>query len=454
MTRHLGAAGRLASAFIDSKLTPLLIIAALALGVVAVIALPREEEPQIIVPMVDVMVGMPGASPEEVEQRVTRPMEKLLWEVPGVEYLYSTSSPGMSMVIVRFYVGQNEEQALVRLNQKLASNLDRIPAGVTPPLVKARSIDDVPVMALTLWGARYDDFQLRQIAAQLDDGLKQVTDVSEVTLLGGRSRQVTVEIDPNRLAAYGLDPLMVRGALMMSNARMPADSLVTGNRSDLLEAGRWLRDASDVRNAVVSAQGGRPVLVRDVASVRDGDAEATSLVTFMGRDGRAYPAVTIAVAKRKGTNAIDLTRRINEKIETLRGTVLPADLHVTVTRDYGQTAEHKSNELLFHMLLAVLSVVALMWLTLGRRESLVVLVAIPVTLALTLFVFYLYGYTLNRITLFALIFSIGILVDDAIVVVENIVRHARMANDERRPFAAIAVRGRRRGRATRPSWPP
>jgi multidrug efflux pump subunit AcrB len=440
MTRHLGAAGRLASAFIDSKLTPLLIIAALALGVVAVIALPREEEPQIIVPMVDVMVGMPGASPEEVEQRVTRPMEKLLWEVPGVEYLYSTSSPGMSMVIVRFYVGQNEEQALVRLNQKLASNVDRIPAGVTPPLVKARSIDDVPVMALTLWGARYDDFQLRQIAAQLDDGLKQVTDVSEVTLLGGRSRQVTVEIDPNRLAAYGLDPLMVRGALMMSNARMPADSLVTGNRSDLLEAGRWLRDASDVRNAVVSARGGRPVLVRDVATVRDGDAEATSLVTFMGRDGRAYPAVTIAVAKRKGTNAIDLTRRINEKIETLRGTVLPADLHVTVTRDYGQTAEHKSNELLFHMLLAVLSVVALMWLTLGRRESLVVLVAIPVTLALTLFVFYLYGYTLNRITLFALIFSIGILVDDAIVVVENIVRHARMANDERRPFAAIAVR--------------
>jgi len=440
MTRPYGAAGRLAAAFIDSKLTPLLIIAALALGILAVVALPREEEPQIIVPMVDVMVGMPGASPEEVEQRVTRPMEKLLWEVPGVEYLYSTSSPGMSMVIVRFFVGQNEEQALVRLNQKLASNMDRIPAGVTPPLVKARSIDDVPVMALTLWGGRYDDFQLRQVAAQLDDSLKEVTDVSEITILGGRARQVTVDIDPSRLAAYGLDPLMVRGALMASNARMPASSLVRGNRDDLLEAGRWLASADDVRNVVVTARGGSSILVRDVASVRDGDAEPSSLVTFMARDGRAYPAVTIAIAKRKGTNAIDLTHRIEAKLATLEGTVLPADLQVTVTRNYGETAAHKSNELLFHMLLAVLSVVALMWLALGRRESVVVLVAIPVTLALTLFVFYLYGYTLNRITLFALIFSIGILVDDAIVVVENIVRHVRMASHDRRSFSAIAVR--------------
>jgi len=440
MSRPYGVAGRLAGAFIDSKLTPLFIVAALALGIVAVVALPREEEPQIIVPMVDVMVGMPGASPEEVEQRVTRPMEKLLWEVPGVEYLYSTSSPGMSLVIVRFLVGQDEEEALVRLNQKLASNMDRIPAGVTPPLVKARSIDDVPVMALTLWGPRYDDFQLRQVAAQLHDGLKEVVDVSEVTIIGGRSRQLTVDIDPSRLAAYGLDPLAVRGALMASNARMPAATLVRGNRGDLLEAGRWLTDAAEVGDVVVSARSGRPVLVRDVAAVRDGDAEPSSLVTFTATDGRTYPAVTIAIAKRKGTNAIELTDRIREKLETLRGVVLPADLNVTVTRDYGETAAHKSNELLFHMVLAVLSVVALMWLTLGRRESVVVLVAIPVTLALTLFVFYIYGYTLNRITLFALIFSIGILVDDAIVVVENIVRHARMATGERRPFTAIAVR--------------
>jgi len=440
MTRGYGAAGRLAAAFIDSKLTPLFLIGSLALGLVAVIALPREEEPQIIVPMVDVIVAMPGASPEEVEQRVTRPMEKLLWEVPGVEYLYSTSSPGLSMVVVRFFVGENEEAALVRLNQKLASNQDRIPAGVSSPLVKLRSIDDVPVMALTLWGERYDDFQLRQVAAQLHDSLKEVTDVSEVTIIGGRPRQVTVEIDPNRLAAYGLDPLRVHGAIVSTNARLDASTLVRDNRGDLLEAGRWLASADDVRNVVVSAERGRPVLVRDVAAVRDADAEPTSLVTFLTRDERAYPAVTIAIAKRKGTNAIDLTHRIEEKIDTLRGTLLPSDLQVTVTRNYGETAADKSNELLFHMLLAVLSVCALIWVALGRREAAVVLVAIPVTLALTLFVFYLYGYTLNRITLFALIFSIGILVDDAIVVVENIVRHARMSTGERTSLAAITIR--------------
>ena len=431
MSEAPGAAGRLAGAFVNSKLTPLFILASVALGLLAVLALPREEEPQIIVPMIDVFVQMPGASAAEVEQRVTRPMEKLLWEVPGVEYLYSTSSPGLSMVVVRFYVGEQEEAALVRLNQKLAANADRVPPGVVGPLVKLRSIDDVPVMALTLWGPQYDDFQLRLVAAQIHDSLKEVPDVSEVTIIGGRTRQITVEIDPSRLAAYGLDPLMVRGALAAANTQQPASTLVREGRSELLQAGRWLRDVEDVRNVVVSAAGSRPVLVRDLGAVGDQDAEATSHVTFLARDGRAYPAVTIAIAKRKGTNAIAVTRRIQQKLETLRGTMLPSDLRVSVTRNYGETAAHKSNELLFHMLLAVLSVSALIWLALGRRESAVVLVAIPVTLALTLFVFYLYGYTLNRITLFALIFSIGILVDDAIVVVENIVRHARMAGDGR-----------------------
>jgi multidrug efflux pump subunit AcrB len=433
-----GAAGRLAAAFIHSKLTPLFMVASLALGALAVVALPREEEPQIIVPMADVIVQMPGASPEEVEQRVTRPMERLLWEVPGVEYLYSTSSPGLSMVVVRFYVGENEEESLVRLNQKLHSNFDRIPSGVSAPIVKFRSIDDVPVMALTIWGPRYDDFQLRLVAAQIQERLKEVPDVSEVTLIGGRLRQVTVEIEPGRLAAYGLDPLMVRGALAAANQQQPASTLVREGRGEILQAGRWLRDVEDVRNVVVSAAGARPVLVRDVASVADQDAEPTSLVTFLGRDARAFPAVTIAIAKRKGTNAIDVTHRIEQKLDTLRGTMLPSDLTLTVTRNYGETAAHKSNELLFHMLLAVLSVSALIWFALGRREAGVVLVAIPVTLALTLFVFYLYGYTLNRITLFALIFSIGILVDDAIVVVENIVRHARMTTGQ--SLASIAIR--------------
>jgi multidrug efflux pump subunit AcrB len=440
MTRPYGVAGRLAAAFIDSKLTPLFLVASLALGALAVVALPREEEPQIIVPMIDVMVQMPGASPAEVEQRVTRPMEKLLWEIPGVEYVYSTSSPGLSMVIVRFYVGQNEEQAIVRLNQKLFANMDVIPPGVSAPIVKPRSIDDVPVMALTLWGERYSDVELRRVAEQLHDVIKEVPDVSEVTIAGGRRRQVTVEIDPSRLSSYGIDPLGVQRAIQSANMRQRAGEIVSGGRSEIVEAGAWIDSVARLENIVVDTRGGRSVWLRDVAAVRDEDGEPTSYVAHHTPDGRMFPAVTISIAKRKGVNAIDLTRRISAKIETVRGVLVPADLQLTVTRNYGDTAAHKSNELLWHMFLAVASVGILIWLTLGRREAAVVLVAIPVTLALTLLVFYLYGYTLNRITLFALIFSIGILVDDAIVVVENIVRHARLSTGEEGSFSALIVK--------------
>jgi multidrug efflux pump subunit AcrB len=439
MSRPYGVAGRLAGAFIHSKLTPLVVLASLSLGLLAIVALPREEEPQIIVPMVDVFVQMPGASPAEIEQRIARPMEKLLWEVPGVEYLYSTSSPGMAMVIVRFRVGEPEEAALVRLNQKLQANFDLIPPGASPPLVKPRSIDDVPILGLTLWSARYDDYQLRQVAAQLHDAIKEVTDVSNVEIIGGRPRQVAVEVDPARLGSYGLDPSAVANAIQGANARPPAADVVSGNQSTLVQAGSWLDSADAVQRVVVGSRGGYPVRVGDVAAVRDGDAEPASYVAYQGRDGRSYPAVTLAVSKRKGTNAIEVTRRAEAAVARLKGTLLPADVTVAVTRNYGETAQHKSNELLWHMFLAVFSVSILIWLTLGRREAVVVLVAVPVTLALTLFVFYLYGYTLNRITLFALIFSIGILVDDAIVVVENIVRHARLAGSDR-SFAAVAVR--------------
>ena len=427
MSGSYGVAGRTAAAFIGSKLTPLIVIGSLAMGLLAVVALPREEEPQIIVPMVDVFVQMPGASPAEVEQRVTRPMEKLIWEIPGVEYVYSTSSPGSSMVTVRFRVGEPEEPALVRLNQKLGSHFDIIPPGASLPLVKPRSIDDVPIMALTLWSSRYDDDELRAVAGQLHDAVKEVQDVSNVEIIGGRTRQVSVDIDPARLSSYGLDPTSIAGAIQGANARPPSADIVGGNRSRLLQAGSWLTSAGEVGQVVVGARGGSPVFVADVAAVRDGDAEPTSYVAFQGRDGRSYPAVTLAISKRKGTNAIDLTRRVDRVVSRLRGSVLPSDLQVTVTRNYGETAARKSNELLSHMLIAIVSVSVLIWLTLGRREAAVVLVAIPVTLALTLAVFALLGYTLNRITLFALIFSIGILVDDAIVVIENIVRHRRLA---------------------------
>jgi multidrug efflux pump subunit AcrB len=438
--QHVGVAGRLAATFIRSKLTPLFIAASLALGAFAVVALPREEEPQIIVPMIDVFVNLPGATPTEVEQRITRPMEKLLWEVPGVEYLYSTSSPGQSMVIVRFYVGEDEERALVRLNQKLSANMDRIPPGASPPLVKPRSIDDVPMMALTLWGPRYDDHHLRQIAAQLREVIAEVPDVSEVTLIGGRPREVRVEVDPARLAAADVDPLRVARAIEGANARLSSAGPVSGGGISRLDAGSSLDAISDLRRVAVSGADGRSVLVGDVATVTDGDAEPSSYVRYHSRTEGAHGAVTIAIAKRKGANAITVAHLVEEKLDTLHGVLIPADLNVSITRNYGETAAEKSNELLYHMFLAVLSVSVLIGLALGRREAAVVLIAIPVTLALTLFAFALYGYTLNRITLFALIFSIGILVDDAIVVVENIVRHARMKTGESSGLTAIAVR--------------
>jgi multidrug efflux pump subunit AcrB len=440
VTQPLGAAGRLAAAFINSKLTPLLIVASMGLGALAIAALPREEEPQIVVPMVDVFVQMPGATPAEVEQRVTRPMERLLWEVPGIEYLYSTSSSGQALVIVRFRVGEPEEAALVRLNQKLAANADLIPPGATGPIVKPRSIDDVPIFAVTLWSPRYDDFQLRTLAAQLRDAIVEVPDVSEVTLMGGRTRQMSVTLDPSRLAAYDLDALAIRQAIGAANVRSTATGMVSGGQVTGLDAGRHLTSRDDVADVVIQSTAGRSIRVRDVAEVADADAEPGSYVTMQSRDAGAHPAVTIAVAKRRGTNAISVSHRIDQKLETLKGTLIPSDVHLTVTRDYGETSSHKSNELLWHMLIAVLSVSLLIWLVLGRREAGVVLIAIPVTLALTLFVFYLYGYTLNRITLFALIFSIGILVDDAIVVVENIVRHARLGDGQPGGLIALTVR--------------
>ena len=438
-TTSTGLAGRLAAAFIQSKLTPLIIVASLALGGFAIVSLPREEEPQIIVPMIDVSVAMPGASPTEIEQRVTRPIEALLSQVPGVEYVYSTSSPGQAMVIVRFFVGQNEEDALVRLNQKLSAHAAELPPGAQPPHVQARSIDDVPIVAVTLWGDRYDDRQLRTLAAQVREALAEVTDVSDVSIIGGQPREVRVEVDPSQLASAGVDPLMVARAIQGTNVRASSMGPVGRGRVSTLQTGASLPDVDAVREVVVTGTGGRNLRVGDVARVVDGDAEPTAYVRFASRAAGTHPAVTIAVAKRTGANAIQVARQVEARLEALRGVVLPSDVTVSVTRNYGETAEEKSNELLYHMLVAVISVSVLVGLALGLREAGVVLTAIPVTLALTLFAFALYGYTLNRITLFALIFSIGILVDDAIVVVENIVRHARMFHDRARSMTEVAI---------------
>ncbi len=434
----LGPAGRFAKVWIDSKLTPLVIVGSLLLGGFAVWKLPREEEPQIVVPMVDVFVQMPGASAREVEERVTKPMEKLLWEIPGVEYIYTTSSPGMSTAIVRFLVGQDEEKSIVRLNQKLNANLDRIPQGASAPLVKPRSIDDVPILGLTFRSKRYGDYDLRRIAAQVEDAVKQTPDVSAVTMIGGQRREIQITPDTARLSAYGVSALQVVNALGLSNRRLPAGQFASSSRQYLLEAGEFLHTPEDVRNVVVAVANEKPIFVRDVAEVTDGGEEPSQYVRFS--DGKGfYPAVTLAISKRKGTNAVTVAEEVLRRLEPLKGKAIPGDVEMTITRDYGETAKEKSNELLFHMLIAVVSVSVLVAITLGLRESLIVFAAIPVTLALTLTVFWLYGYTLNRITLFALIFSIGILVDDAIVVVENIVRHWRMNSNEGRPPFDVAV---------------
>ena len=450
MKERLGVAGKFAHAFIDSKLTPLIIAASILLGVGAVLMLPREEEPQIIVPMIDLFVQMPGASAKEVEERVTRPMEQLLWEIPGVEYIYSTSSPGFSMAIVRFRVGEDEEKSIVKLNQKMFANFDLIPPGASQPLIKPRSIDDVPILALTLSSDRYDHFTLRRIAAQVYDQIKQVVDVSEVKIIGGQRRQVRVILDSAKMAAYHLAPVAVIPILDQQNRQLTSGSFSSHNQEFLVDTGGFLRTAEEVGGIVVGAFNQRPVFLRDIAKIADGPEEPADYVLMsQGRDvlpknpgtsiSSALPAVTLTVAKRKGTNAIQLADRVLKKIDLVKGVMIPDDVTVTVTRNYGETAEEKSNELLFHMLIAIVSVSVLIMVTLGLRESGIVAIAIPVTLALTLALLYLYGYTLNRVTLFALIFSIGILVDDAIVVVENIVRHYRLPENRDRPILEVAA---------------
>jgi multidrug efflux pump subunit AcrB len=433
-----GVAGRIAAAFINSKLTPLIVVAALLLGLGAIVLLPREEEPQIKVPIVDVMVNMAGFSAKEVEERATRPMEKLLWEIPGVEYIYSTSRDSESLVIVRFKVGSNPEECLVRLTEKLRSNYDRIPHGVGTPLVKPKSIDDVPILALTFHSGRYDHFTLRRLVAEVDDAVKAVPLVAETTIIGGARREVRVLLDPVRLASRNLSAAGLVPMLQQANRQYRAGGLTTNNQEFVIETGAFLNRAEDVGNVVVGVFGGRPVYLREVATIVDG-AEEPSNYTFFGRGADEQPAVTLSIAKRPDANAIAVTHEVLRKIETLKSTLIPRDVEVSITRNYGETAAEKSNELLFHMGLAVIGVSLLIWLTLGWRESMIVALAIPATLALTLLVFYLLGFTLNRITLFALIFSIGILVDDAIVVVENIVRHFHLRQNKGRNWAAIAV---------------
>jgi multidrug efflux pump subunit AcrB len=429
---RIGLAGQIAHAFLDSKLTPLLIAASLGLGALALLSTPREEEPQIRVPMVDVAVSWPGAEPAEIETRIVEPLERSMWGLSGVEHVYAAARSGLALVTVRFRVNESNEESLVKVYERLSAMGGTLPADALPPAVELHSIDDVPFLTLTLWSETASSDELRPLAAELAEELSEIPETSKAYLIGGEPRVVRVEPDPGRMSSASVSWIALSGALRSAAAKQAAGTMVRDNRETRIEAGPLFETAEDVARVVVGLRAGRPIYVSDVSRVIDGPGENTDAVFFaVGHArataerpaGREYPAVTIALAKRPGANATHLAELALGKVETLRPRLLPSSVHLEVTRNYGRTAEDKSNELVQHLLIATLSVVALISLAMGWRSGLVVGIAVPVTLALTLFIYFLAGYTLNRVTLFALIFSIGILVDDAIVVVENIERH-------------------------------
>jgi multidrug efflux pump subunit AcrB len=435
---RLGLAGRLAKTFLRSKLTPLIVLASLLLGFLAVALTPREEEPQIVVPMVDVYVPLPGASPREVESQVTTPLEKRLWGIPGVEYLYSTSLPGMALITVRFKVNEPQEPSLVKVHQELMANADLLPSGALKPVVKLLTIDDVPFLALTLHDPQQTPGQLRAMGEALARQLSEVPDTAQVQVAGGARRMVRIEPDVEKLRSLGLSLGDLQPALQSAEAQLPAGYLVDHGVRTTLEASGFVLEAREIQRLVVAVRNQHPIYLGDVARITDGPDPDPPIVLYGNKGGRFDPAVTLTLSKRPGTNATRLAGQVLAKVEVLRGTLLPRGARLEITRNYGQTAGDKSNELIEHLLIATLSVTVLILLAMGWRSAVVVGVAIPVTLALTLFLTYLFGYTLNRVTLFALIFSIGILVDDAIVVVENIHRHMHLPGP-RKPFATVVV---------------
>ncbi len=438
---NLGIAGRIAKAFITSKITPLFLVASLLIGIAAVVLTPKEEEPQIVVPMIDVFIPYPGASAKEVERKISTRFEKLFWEIKGVEYVYSTSKPGMSLIIVRYKVNSDMEDSLVKLYDKLMSNLDKLPPGALQPLVKPKDVNDVPIVTLTLWSPDRSPYELRKFAKEICLQLKQVENVSKSWIIGGDARRFKVLVDKDKLKNYHLSLLQIANAIRSANVKLPAGKVDEKNTEFPVEAGEFIKTVEDLENIVIAVYNGKPVYLKDVAQVTDAPIDPENYVfisfgphsekkgvskEFLKEHGNQFPAVTIAVAKKKGTNAVDVANEILKKLEEVKPRILPADVHVTVTRNYGKTAEDKFEELMFHLGVAITAVVVFIGVTLGIKEALVVSIAIPTTLALTLFIDLLTGYTLNRVTLFALIFTLGLLVDDAIVVVENIHRHLKL----------------------------
>lgn len=439
-----GLAGKIAKVFIGSKLTVLLMIVFMVIGVYSSFLIPREEEPQIDVPMADIFVGYPGASPTEVENRVVKPLEKLISNIKGVEYVYATAMNEKAMVIVQFYVGEDIERSFVKLYNEINKHMDQMPQGVTFPLVKTRAIDDVPMLGLTLWSENYSDYQISQMAQELETEIKKVNDVSITHKIGGRNRQLRVVLDKDKLAASGLDFLSVSEMIKANNSQLISGSFDKNDTEFLVNTGKFLASVTDVENLVVGVQQNQPIYLKQIATIVDGPEIPQNYVSLgFGKGSEKsseyqseYPAVTISVAKRKGADAMKIAEVILDKVAHLRTTLIPDDVHVEVTRNYGETASHKVSELLLHLIGSIIAVTLVVMLAMGWRGGLVVFLSVPITFALTLLSYYMLDYTLNRITLFALVFVTGIVVDDSIIIAENMHRHFKM---KRLPFKQAAL---------------
>ncbi|MBF0760352.1 efflux RND transporter permease subunit [Dysgonomonas mossii] len=430
-----GISGKIAGAFIKSKLSILLMLAFMLLGLFSIYFIPREEEPQIEVPMADIMIGYPGATPQEVESGVVQPIEKIISNIKGVEHVYSTSMNGMGMLTVQFYVGEDVERSLVKLYNEMMKNMDRMPQGATMPLVKSRAIDDVPALAFTFWSDKMGDYQIRQVAEVVGNEIKKIPDVAQVNIVGGQSRQVKVMLDKDKMAQSKLDFRSIAQSLQVNNAQMQSGNIVTGDMVYSVQTGNFFANVDEVKNLIVGTNDNQPVYLYQIAEVEDGPEVPKQYVSFgygaASGDKKAgmpddYSAVTISIAKKKGADAMKLAEVVIDKVDHLKKDVITKDLNVEVSRNYGETASHKVSELLFHLSIAIIVVTLFVMIAMGWRGGLVVFLSVPVTFALTLFAYYFLGYTLNRITLFALVFVTGIVVDDSIVIAENMHRHFKM----------------------------
>lgn len=439
-----GISGKIANFFINSKLTILLMVALMIIGTYSSFLIPREEEPQIAIPMADIMVGYPGASPSEVESRVVKPLEKIISNIKGVEHVHSMAMNGQAMMIVQFYVGEDIERSYVKLYDELMKHQRMFPQNVMQPMVKTRSIDDVPMLGITLWSDKMDDFELRQVAEEVTSEIEKVKDVAITKEIGGRNRQVKVVLDKDKMAENGVDALSIMQMIQANNGSAQSGSFVQKDKEFLVTTGQFLATSEDVENLVVGVNQNMPVYLKQVASVQDGPSTPKSYVSFgygkgnekFSKSPSEYPAITISIAKVKGADAMKISEKIIDHVEKLKQNLITNDVHVEITRNYGETASHKVGELLMHLGVAILAVTVLVMLAMGWRGGLVVFFSVPLTFALTLFSYYMLGYTLNRITLFALVFVVGIVVDDSIIIAENMHRHFKM---KKLPFKQAAI---------------